>query len=50
MSGTDFKSLIQSGKKAGPETKEFQASLLVKSIDEPKRQITAVVSTGTIDR
>jgi len=53
MSGTevDFVQLVEgtTGQKEGPELKEFPA-LFVKSIDEAKRQITALASTGDLDR
>jgi len=47
----DFASIVQGriNKKAGPEMKEFPA-LFVKSIDTNKRQITALASTGDLDR
>jgi len=49
----DFSSLVGQGRsdneKAGPVLKEFPA-LFVKSIDTEKRQITALASTGDLDR
>ncbi|MHC4460919.1 MAG: HK97 family phage prohead protease [Planctomycetota bacterium] len=36
--------------KTGPETKEFPASIIVKAIDQGKRQITALASAATLDR
>jgi len=37
-------------KTAGPETKQFPALLSIKSIDKKARRITAIASTGNIDR
>jgi len=48
----DFAGLVNSKSgvdKMGPETKEFPA-LFVKSIDQGKRQITALASAATLDR
>jgi len=48
----DFVSLVsrKSQKSAELETKEFSALLSIKSIDEKSRRITALASTGDIDR
>lgn len=49
----DYKMLVQGRtgvEKTGPETKEFPASIIVKAIDQGKRQITALASAATLDR
>jgi len=48
----DFATIVQgrTQKSAGPETKQFPALLSIKSIDEKSRRITAIASTGDIDR
>lgn len=48
----DYKSLVtrKSQKSAELETKEFSALLSIKSIDERRRRITAIASTGDVDR
>jgi len=57
MSGkdVDFKSFFQGRKSvehksAGLETKQFLAPLIIKSVDVENRRITAIASTGSIDR
>ncbi len=48
----DFATIVQgrTQKSAELETKEFSALLSIKSIDEKSRRITAIASTGDIDR
>jgi HK97 family phage prohead protease len=57
MSGTDvdYKTLVQGRtgvehKTVGLETKQFLAPLIIKSVDVENRRITAIASTGDIDR
>ena len=51
----DYKSLVQGRagveqKSAGPVTKQFPALLDIKSVDAKNRRITALASTGSVDR
>jgi len=53
--GKSYKSLVygETGvqhKSAGLETKQFSASLDIKSVDEKNRRIAGIASTGNIDR